>query len=124
MTLKSHLLLAALTFLGCFVMLSLRPVPAASVYNTNSVAGNVIEILENEGPGDLHIHLANDDRTFYINRGSELGLNPDKLRYHLLDRNATLTFVEHWTPLDSGSKLVPISKLSVGGRTYWQQSTP
>lgn len=124
MTLKSHLLIAVLTFLGCFVMLTLRPVPAASIYNTNSVGGNVIKISEEGGPGDLHIHLANDDRTFYINRGTELGLNSEKLKYHLLDRNATLTFVEHWTPLDPKTKLIPISKLSVGGQTYWQQSTP
>ena len=121
---KSDLLIAVLTFVGCFVMLALRPVPAASIHNTNSITGKVIEISKGSGHGDLLIHLANDDRTFYINRGIENGLSLEKLKSHLQNQQTTLTFVKHWTPLNPSRKLVPLAKISLTGCTYWQQSAP
>lgn len=123
MTLKSHLSFAVLTFVGCFVLLALRPVPAASVQNVKSITGKVTKVSEDGGPGDILIRLKNDDRTYYINRGTKSGLDFKMLRNNLLYRQATLDFVGHWTPLDSTTKTIPVARITVSGQTYWQQPT-
>lgn len=121
MTTKSNLVLAVLTFLGCFVLLALRPVPAAAVYNVTTITGKIVKVTKAGGPGDVMLELKNDDRTFYLNRGTENGLTIDMFKKNLLFRQATLDFVEHWTPLDPTAEKVSVARVAVSGQTIWQQ---
>jgi len=123
MTPKSNLLIAICTFIGCFVLLAIRPVPAEAVYNVKSVTGKIVNVSEGEVPGEVVILLRNNNRTFYINRGTQRGINFQVLKNNLLYRQATLNFVKHWTPSDDVSERIPIARLTIAGQTYWQKPT-
>lgn len=121
MKLESNLLIAVLTFVGCFVLLAMRPVPAAAVQNVKSISGKIIKVSEDGGPGDIMIRLKNDRRTYYLNRGMDQKLTLEMFKNNLLYRQATLDFVNHWTPLDPISSKISVARVSVSGQTYWQQ---
>lgn len=85
------------TFL--FLAFSLRPVDK-SKNNSITIEGKVELIEENEGKGDIHIVLANNQVYYYINRGKQKGLNAYLLHETLQGKKVTLSFANHFTPLD------------------------
>ncbi len=123
MTPKSNLLIAVFTFIGCFVLLALRPVPAEAVYNVKSVTGKIVNVSQGAASGEVVILLRNEDRTFYINRGTQNRIDFQILKNNLLYRQATLNFEKHWKSSDANNEKIPIARLTIAGQTYWQEPT-
>ncbi len=121
MTPKLNLLIAVLTFIGCFVWLAMHPVSAEAVQHIKSVSGKIVNVSEDAASGDIVILLRNYDRTFYLNRGTQNGLDFHVLKNNLLYRQATLNFVKHWTASDVTTEKIPIARLMIAGQTYWQE---
>lgn len=104
-------------FLGSGVLI-LRPVPIPDEKDCLVVTGTVIGITEG-GVNDVIFTLAGQDKTFYINRGLERGLDLDKLRTELMRKEITIKYPEYWTPLGNSSK--HISKLETLGLTIFSE---
>jgi len=121
MTLKSNLLIAVLTFFGCFLLLALRPVPASSLQNINSITGKIVKVSEDGHSDNVLIKLSNDQHTYSIyHHGTANGFEFEKFRNNLLYRKATLDFMGYRTSLDMFQK-IPIARVTVSGQTFWQQ---
>jgi len=90
--------------LGLLMALALRPVPSPSLQNSTKVTGKLIALEESGGPGDVIMQLENNDVTFYINRGTERGVNPTIFQEQLLNQTITIYHAKHWTPLDPLNK--------------------
>ena len=118
---ESNLILAILTFLACFVLLAVRPVPAAAVQNISSVSGKIVKVTKEGDFGDVKIKLKNDHRTYYLNGGTDNGLTIKVLKNNLLYRQVSLNLVEKWSPLDPASKKISVASVSVSGQIYWKQ---
>ena len=99
-------------------ILILRPVPIPDEKDCLVVRGTVIEINE-DGVKDVVFRLAGQDRTFYVNRGLERGLELEKLRSELMDQEITIKYPKYWTPLGNSSK--HISKIEYSGRTLFTE---
>jgi len=123
MTSKSHLLIAVLTFVGCFILLALRPVPAEALHNVKSITGKVVKVSEDDQTGDVSIELKNDDRIYYFNRGITTEVDFKILRNNLLYRQATLNIAGHLKKLDASDQSIPVARVTVSGQIFWQQPT-
>ena len=99
-------------------ILILRPVPIPDEKDCLIVRGTVIEITE-VGVKDVVFRLAGQDRTFYVNRGLERGLELEKLRAELMDKEITIKYSKYWTPLGNSSK--HISKIEFSERTIFTE---
>ena len=120
MTQKSNLFIAVLTFLGCFLLLTLRPVPASSLQNTKSITGKVVKVSEDDYSDHVLIVLQ-DGRTYSIQHGANNKFDFEKFRNNLLYRNATLDFVGHSRGLEESNHKIPVARVTVSGQTFWQQ---
>jgi hypothetical protein len=114
---KPWVILIAVAFLLAGVLI-LRPVPIPDEKDCLIVNGKVIEINE-AGTKDVVFRLAGQDRTFYMNRGLERGLELRKLRAELVDKEITIKYPKYWTPLGNSSK--HISKIKSSGRTIFTE---
>ncbi len=121
MTSTSNLIFAVLTFIGCFVLLAMRPVPAAAVHNVSTITGKIVKVAEAGDLGDVRIKLKNDDRTYYLNRATDNGITLKMLKNNLLYRQVILDLGEKWSPLDPVAKRISVDRLSVSGQIYWKQ---
>jgi hypothetical protein len=104
--------------LPLFGVLIFRPVPIPNEKDCLIVEGTVIEITE-DGVKDVVFRLAGQNRTFYVNRGLERGLELEKLRAELMDKEITIKYHKYWTPLGNSSK--HISKIESSGRTIFTE---
>lgn len=84
-------------------VLILRPVPVPDEKDCLVVNGKVIEIFE-DGVKDVVFKLEGLDKTFYVNRGLERGLELSKLRTALISKKITIKYPRYWTPLGNSSK--------------------
>lgn len=121
MSARSNLLFAVLTFLGCFVLLAMRPVPAEAVHNVSTISGKIVKVSKDGDFGDVRIKLKNDDRTYYLNRATDNGITLKMLKNNLLYRQVILDLGEKWSPLDPVAKRISVDRLSVSGQIYWKQ---
>jgi hypothetical protein len=101
--------------LGVFI---LRPVPIPDEKDCLIVKGKVTEINE-DGVKDVVFRLAGQDKTFYVNRGLERGLELGKLRTELIGKEITIKYPKYWTPLGNSSK--HISKIETSERTIFTE---
>jgi hypothetical protein len=99
-------------------ILVFRPVPIPNEKDCLIVQGSVIEINE-AGVKDIVFTITGQDKTFYINRGLERGLELQKLRAELIDKEVTIKYPKYWTPLGNSSK--HISKVESAGRTIFTE---
>ena len=60
---------------------------------------------------DVIFVLENNDRTFYINRGQEMGLEISELQRKLIGDEIVIKYPKYWTPLDWNNKIRHISKV-------------
>ena len=121
MTQKSNLLIAAFTFLGCFLLLALRPIPASALQNVKSITGKVAKVSEDVHSDIVLIKLNNDEHTYSIYHGTDSAFNFENFRNNLLYREATLDFVGHRTELKGSKQKIPVARVTVSGQTFWQQ---
>ena len=56
--------------------------------------------------------IIKDSKTrYYINRGTEQGLNIEDLQARMAGKEITIKYPHHWTPLDPNNKIKHLSKL-------------
>ena len=99
-------------------ILILRPVPIPNEMDCEVVSGTVIQI-EEQGVKDIVFTIAGKKKTFYVNRGLERGLELDKLRSELMNKEITIKYPRYWTPLGNSSH--HISKIEFSGRTIFTE---
>ena len=114
---KHWIVLIGVLFLLLGILI-LRPVPIPDEKDCLIVKGTVIEINE-DGVKDVVFRLEGQERTFYVNRGLERGLELEKLRTELIDQEITIKYPNYWTPLGNSSK--HISKIESSGRTIFAE---
>ena len=105
----------------CFMSLCLRPVPSVTTENVMIQKGIVEDITEG-GVKDATFHLVDDDRYFYINRGLENRFKLEDLRKHLIGKEVTLVYADHWTPLDWDNKSIHIARLEIGEDVFYDET--
>ena len=126
MTAKPILLKKILSFISLlitivFVLFALRPLPKASLENCAAHTGIVAEVTKGGGEGDIIIHLKNDKNYYYINRGTESGLSISTLQEQLVNKNAELLTIKHWTPVDPTSRTKHIAKVTVHSTVLYSE---
>jgi hypothetical protein len=119
---KHYLVACAVIVVLITAVLSLTPVPITSEADCKILNATVADVYE-QGTNDVVLKLQGDDRTFYVNRGLERGLNLQKLKTELIGREITLKYPDYWTPLDPGKTSIHVSKIEVAGRTVFTELT-
>ena len=116
---RNWIILTGLVLLGLGILI-FRPVPIPDEKDCVSLKGTVSEIYE-AGVSDVVFKLQEHDRTFYINRGLERGLNLKKLRTDLTNKKINILYPKYWTPLDPFNSVRHISKIECDGRTVFTE---
>lgn len=102
-------------------VLIFRPVPIPDdEQDCLSVKGIVTQIHEG-GDKDIVFKLQGFDKTFYINRGLERGLDVKKLRAELTNKEIVVMYPQYWTPLDPGNSIRHISKIECDGKNIFTE---
>ena len=104
----------SLVTIGLFALtaavLVFRPVPIVTEKNAIVETGIVKSIFGTENK-DVIFVLENNDRTFYINRGQEMGLEISELQRKLIGDEIVIKYPKYWTPLGWNNKIRHISKV-------------
>ena len=111
--------LTALAFLGLAILI-VRPVPIPKEEDCQSLKGTVTGIYE-AGVKDVVFKLQGEDKEFYINRGLETGLELEKLRADLINKEIRILYPKYWTPLDPLNSFRHISKLEYQGKIIYSE---
>jgi hypothetical protein len=117
---KARTVLIGLTFIVAVGFFALRPVPICNENDCVSLRGEVADIYES-GTRDISFKLKGLDKTFYINRGIENGLELEKLKSDLMHKEIEIKYPKYWTPLDPMNSVRHISKLEAGGQTIFTE---
>ena len=118
--LKKIILVFLSVFSLLFIVLAMSPIPKATSANCIEVMGKV-EKIDEAGTNDVTFQLENDDAIYYINRGLEKGLTLEDLQEELLNREISLHYVKHWSPLDPNNKTRHIAKLEIGEELIYNE---
>jgi len=87
-------------------------VPTPTPKNTELISGQ-IEYIGSPCCKDIGIRLKGDSHFYYINRGTERGLDAGDLSYRLSGENISMRIIEtRWSPLNPGKRSVPVAELS------------
>jgi hypothetical protein len=117
MKMRNWIILIGLLFIGLGVFF-LRPVPIPDEKDCLSLKGTLIEVYEGEGM-DIVFKLRGIDKVFYINRGRERGLDINKLKADLTNKEIVIKYPKYWTPLNPRNSVRHISKIECGGKTIF-----
>src|SRR5690554_4016286 len=81
--------------------MSLIPISNPTPLEDSEITTGKVElIVEKGGMFDIQIHINNDDRIYYVNRGAENGLDPNEMNNELAGSEIEIHYADHWTPLD------------------------
>lgn len=116
---RNWIIIVGLACLGLGI-LTLRPVPIPVEKDCLSLTGIVSEVYE-AGTKDVVFKLQGLDKTFYINRGLERGLDLTKLRAELTNKEIVILYPKYWTPLDPANSARHVSKIECDGRTVFTE---
>jgi hypothetical protein len=111
--------LAGLLFLGIVITI-FRPVPIPDEKDCLILKGTVITIHE-ASSNDVVFRLQGVDKTFYINRGLERGLDLKTLRADLTNKEIVIKYPKYWTPLNPDNSVRHISKIECDGKTVFTE---
>src|SRR5690606_4081392 len=118
---QTILLTLGVVLLLVLAVMSLIPIYNPTLNNSQITTGKVELIAEEGGPFDIQVHLDNDDRIYYINRGAENGLDPAELNKTLAGDEIELHYANHWTPLDPFGKMKHIIRISQDGNVFYDE---
>jgi len=117
---KKIILIFSLVFVTLFFSLALRPI-SVDRNNCKTITGTVTEVTEG-GVKDLVIKLSGQDRILYINRGLEKKFNLPEFKDEFIGKEVTVSFADHWTPLDPFSKGGRhITELTIGQEVVYSE---
>lgn len=117
---KKIILIFSLVFVTLFIFMVLRPI-SVDRNNCKTITGTVTEVTEG-GVKDLVIKLSGQDRILYINRGLEKKFNLPEFKDEFIGKEVTVSFADHWTPLDPFSKGGRhITELTIGQEVVYSE---
>lgn len=101
-------------------VLIFRPVPI--IYEEDAVekTGIVEKIKHTEGD-DYVFKLKNNPTKYYINRGTEQGLDYKTFESQVLNKKIVIKYPKYWTPLDWNNSIRHISKVELQGETLFNE---
>lgn len=116
---RSILVFISLLF---FLMLffAFRPVTTPSEKDCLVYTG-IVEKIGTGRDNDLTIQLKGSDKTYYINRGIEKGMDLSKLQNQLIGQEVTIKYPKYWTPLDPFNKIKHISHIEYGNQILFTE---
>ncbi len=97
-----------------------RPVPIVSEEKALVISGIVRDVFS-AGTQDIVFELQEDDRLFYINHGSDRGLDIEQLQKLLIGNRVVLKYPKYWTPLDWKGEVRHVSKLEFGNQILFNE---
>lgn len=103
----------ALPFLS-IIAINILKIPILKEKDCLIVAGVVTEMYE-AGDKDVVIKLREQKNTFYVNRGLQQGLDIQKLKEDLLNKQILIKYSKHFTGAGH------ISKLEAAGRVVYKE---
>lgn len=113
-------LLILLGVLLVFSYFTLRPVPIVSEEKALVTSGIVRDVFS-AGTQDIVFELQDDHRLFYINRGSDRGLDIEQLQELLIGNKVILKYPKYWTPIDWKGEVRHVSKLEFGNQILFNE---
>lgn len=117
---KKIIIIFSLIFVSLYFSLALRPI-SVDRNNCETIKGTVTEVKEG-GAKDLVIKVSGQDRILYINRGLEKKFNLPEFREKFIGKKVTVSFADHWTPLDPFSKgSRHITELTIGKEIVYSE---
>ncbi|MDC1068662.1 hypothetical protein OAQ99_05845 [Candidatus Kapabacteria bacterium] len=96
-----------------------RPVPIVKEEKAITMIAKVDTIYLGKAKSDIYIKT--NKQFFYINRGTDLGLDAKELKAKLIGKTVTLKYPEYWTPLDWDNNVRHLSKLEHNGIIYFNE---
>ena len=97
-----------------------RPVPMVSEEKALVTSGIVRDVFS-AGAQDIVFELQDDDRLFYINHGSDRGLDIEQLQKLLMGNKVVIKYPRYWTPLDWKGEVRHVSKLEFGNQILFNE---
>ena len=80
----------------------------------------VQSIIANENSKDINLRIG-DEGYYYINRGLESGLSEASLKNKIMDKEITIHYADHWTPLDPKGIMRHVARLSFGEEVIYNE---
>lgn len=105
-----------------FVVFALRPIAHPTLSNTSTVSGTLELCMEAaNAEHDVVIRLRDMQDRFYINRGTERGVEPAVWQRKLVGTPVDVIYVNHWSPLDPFSSTHHVAALVAQGDTLYSE---
>lgn len=101
-------------------VLIFRPVPIIYEEDAIEKTGIVEKIKHTEGD-DYVFKLKNNPTKYYINRGTEQGLDYQTFESQVLNKKIVIKYPKYWTPLDWNNSIRHISKVELQGETLFNE---
>lgn len=101
-------------------VLIFRPVPIIYEEDAMEKTGIVEKIKHTEGD-DYVFKLKNNPTKYYINRGTEQGLDYKTFESQVLNKKIVIKYPKYWTPLDWNNSIRHISKVELQGETLFNE---
>jgi len=117
---KRHLLFVVV---GIFLTMGagiFRPVPKVPEKELLVTEGTVSNIFT-AGVKDIVFELEGTDRSFYINRGIDQGMDIRSLKKELIGKDVIIKYPDYWTILDPNKKTRHITKLESDGEIIFTE---
>lgn len=116
---KTTVLTIAIAVLLVLAALSIRPVEISR--KGSLMVRGIIKSVSVNSSHDLEIVLADDNRTFYVNRAADRDLDIPQLMQDLPARTATLLYADQWTILDPFGSTKHITELTVDSELIFSE---
>ena len=116
---KKTILFFCCVFMTLLLFLALRPI-SADRGNCKTISGTVSKVTEG-GVKDLVIILSGQDGIFYINRGLEKEFKLSEFTTRFTGKVVTISFADHWTPLDPLKKSKHLTELTFGQEVVFSE---
>ena len=100
---------------------SLIPLPQANASNCATVQGEIKNVKEGDGPGDVLISISGDEGYYYINRGLHNGIKLDVLTNQLMNKTAKVYYIKHWSLLNFNGKSRHVARIEIGEELVYNE---
>lgn len=120
---KRKILICVLTLIGGFIIYLLltkyksTEIPERDCKKTEGIVTKIGE----GGVKDISINLAENDTSFYINRGLENLFDLEDLRNEMLGKKVTIFYSDPTNVLSSQNLSRHIRKLDIGNKTFYSE---
>lgn len=117
---KKKIFIAVSVLFIVVVFLVFRPVPIIYEEDALEVSG-IVEMIKHTEGDDYVFKLKDNPTKYYINRGTEQGLNYKDFESQVLNQMIVVKYPEYWTPLDWNNSIRHISKVELKGETLFNE---